>query len=397
MFPNAPDKYSEPTSHLDIKYNFITEYYDPQACIIRRYLLGFYPNDKTIEMVDIKMRRKFLARTKFEHIGVADLFIGNKIHVYSRQLTLTEFADAYTERQLGSKSEKTFGMLKPDVISKMGEILTRINADGFTIVRGRMVKLSEEQAGIFYKEHREKGFYMELVHYISSGPVFAMELIGNDAVAKWRKLIGPTNVEVARKEAPNSLRAKFGTDLTKNSFHGADSAEAVAREMSFFFPDKSSVNPVRKLENTAKLNNTTCCVLKPHVVKKGLAGEIIRKIQHGGFEVTGANVQEIDKANAEEFFEVYKGVVAEYQGMCDELCEGPSIALEISSKDSDTVEKFRQFCGPADPEIARHIRPNSLRAIYGRDKVKNAVHCTDLPEDGLIEIEYFMRILNYLP
>jgi len=166
--------------------------------------------------------------------------------------------------------------------------------------------------------------------------------------------------------------------------------------MGFFFPSKQLINPARQLESTAILNNSTCCIIKPHIVKSGIAGEVITKIQDAGFSIGGVSIQEVEKANAEEFFEVYKGVVSEYQGMCDQLAEGISIALEIVNKGGleDTVEKFRQFCGPSDPEIARHIRPKTLRAIYGRDKVKNAIHCTDLTEDGLIECEYFLRILN---
>jgi len=397
MFPNATDKYAEPSSHMDIKYNFVTEYYDPQAAIIRRYQLRYYPNDKTVEMVCMKTHKKFLHRVKFEHLSESDLFLGNKIHVYSRQLEITDFADAYTQRQLGRKSERTFGIIKPDAVSKLGEILTFIHQNDFVMTRARMVHLTEEQAGIFYREHREKGFFMDLVNYMSSGPIFVMELIGCNAVCKWRKMIGPTDVDEAKKSSPDSLRARYGTNVTKNSFHGADSLETATREMSFFFPDKEPANPDRKIENTAKLNNSTLCIIKPHMVKKGVAGEIIRRIEHGGFKITGVAIQEVDKANAEEFYEVYKGVVGEYQGMCEQLCEGPCVSLEISGDEPNTVERFRQFCGPSDPEIARHIRPASLRAIYGEDKVKNAIHCTDLEEDGLIEIEYFLRILNYLP
>lgn len=397
MFANAPDKYAEPTSHMDIKYTFDCEYYDPQACMIKRYQFKFYPNDKTIEMIDMKTNKKFLKRTKFEHIDVSDLFIGNRITVYSRQLHLTNFTDAYTEKHLGNKSERTFGIIKPDAVANLGDIMHRIYKEEFTIIRAKMVTLNEEQAGIFYKEHRDKDFYIDLVRYMSSGPIFAMELVGSSAVSKWRKLIGPTSTEKAKSEAPDSLRAKYGKNNTVNSFHGADSVENALMEMSYFFPEKTPANPVRKIENSAKLVNSTCCVIKPHAMKKGLAGEIIKKIGEGGFKITGAAIQEVDKANAEEFYEIYKGVVAEYQQMCDQLCEGPSMALEISSDEENTVENFRQFCGPSDPEIARHIRPHTLRAVYGRDKIKNAVHCTDLSEDGLIEVEYFLRILNYLP
>ena len=80
--------------------------------------------------------------------------------------------------------------------------------------------------------------------------------------------------------------------------------------------------------------------------------------------------------------------------MVTELCSGPCFVLEISGKGGNTSQAFRECVGPHDPEIARNLRKHTLRANYGIDKVRNAVHCTDLPEDGLLEVEYFFRILS---
>lgn len=78
--------------------------------------------------------------------------------------------------------------------------------------------------------------------------------------------------------------------------------------------------------------------------------------------------------------------------MVDELCSGPCIALEVRAEDA--VPTFRAFAGPYDVEIGQHIRPSTLRAKFGHDRVRNAVHCTDLPEDGRLECEYFFHILQ---
>ncbi len=73
--------------------------------------------------------------------------------------------------------------------------------------------------------------------------------------------------------------------------------------------------------------------------------------------------------------------------MLAQLTAGPLIAMEVTGPSgSDIVPQFREFVGPSDPALAKQIRPNSLRARYGEDKVKNAVHCTDLPEDGVLEV-----------
>lgn len=87
-----------------------------------------------------------------------------------------------------------------------------------------MLKMSLEMAQNFYAEHKGKPFFEGLTQRMSSDAIVAMELVADDAVNKWRKLIGPTNSETARKEAPNSIRALYGTDGSKNAVHGSDSS-----------------------------------------------------------------------------------------------------------------------------------------------------------------------------
>jgi len=99
----------------------------------------------------------------------------------------------------------------------------------------------------------------------------------------------------------------------------------------------------------------------------------------------------LDKASAEEFLEVYKGVLPEYHDMVSQLSAGACLVMEV--RQEDAVNSFRQLVGPHDPEVAKHLRPNTLRAKHGLDRVRNAIHCTDLPEDGLLEVEYFFNIL----
>ena len=93
----------------------------------------------------------------------------------------------------------------------------------------------------------------------------------------------------------------------------------------------------------------------------------------------------------EEFYDVYKGVLPEYLPIIEHISNGPSVALEI--RQQNAVAAFREFVGPHDPEIAKYLKPESLRAKYGHDKVKNAVHCTDLSEDGIIECKHFFETL----
>lgn len=123
-----------------------------------------------------------------------------------------------------------------------------------------------------------------------------------------------------------------------------------------------------------------------------MAGAIIDTIVEEGFEVSAVEMFNLTRVNAGEFLEVYKGVLPEYNLMVEELSNGPAIALEVRSENA--VEAMRELVGPHDPELARVLRPHTIRAKHGLDKVMNAVHITDLAEDGQLEVEYFFRILQ---
>eukprot|EP00731_Ephydatia_muelleri_P002115 Em0001g2115a len=348
---------------MEERYAFTAEWYDPNAALIRRYLLNYYPSDNTCEMVDLKSRKLFLKRSPCERVTLKDLFIGAVVNIHSRQLNITQYGDEFTEKKLKSKKEQTLGIIKPDCSSsKVGQILDRVTREGFLISQARMVQLSQKEAQEFYAEHIGKPFFERLVGFMTEGPVVAFEITGEDAVPRWRHVLGPTDSSVARHEAPGSLRAQFGTDKTRNAL------------------------------------SRTLGIVKPHAVLDGLAGQIIEGITSAGLSVTGLQLHYMNKANAEEFLEVYKGVVAEYAGMVEELCSGPCVALEISggggAAETSAHATFRELVGPLDPEIARTLRPNTLRARFGRDKVRNALHCTDLPDDASLEVEYFFRILD---
>lgn len=96
-------------------------------------------------------------------------------------------------------------MIKPDAIENLGKIITKIEETNLTITKMRMLKISYEETQEFYAEHKGKPFYDELVNFISSGKTIGIELLGKDAIQKWRELIGPTNCQVARMEKPNSI------------------------------------------------------------------------------------------------------------------------------------------------------------------------------------------------
>lgn len=119
-------------------------------------------------------------------------------------------------------------------------------------------------------------------------------------------------------------------------------------------------------------------------------GQIIDAILSAGFEISAMQMILFDHAVAREFYEAYK-FLPEHKKLIDHLSSGPAVALEV--RQDNVVEKFRKLCGPYDPEIARKLEPNSIRACFGVDRVMNAVHCTDLPEDGRLEVQFIFNTL----
>ncbi|GAA5173889.1 MULTISPECIES: nucleoside-diphosphate kinase [Halomonadaceae] len=131
-------------------------------------------------------------------------------------------------------NQRTLSIIKPDAVAKnvIGEIVSRFEKAGLKIVAAKMLQLSREQAEGFYAEHKERGFFGELVGFMTSGPVTVLVLEGGDAIAKNRELMGATNPKEA---APGTIRADFAQSIDANAVHGSDSPESAEREVAYFF------------------------------------------------------------------------------------------------------------------------------------------------------------------
>jgi nucleoside-diphosphate kinase len=132
--------------------------------------------------------------------------------------------------------EQTLSIIKPNAVAKnvIGQICARFEDAGLKIVAARMLHLSREQGSAFYAEHQGKGFFDELVGFMTSGPCMAMVLEGDNAIARNREIMGATNPADA---APGTLRADFADSFTENAVHGSDAPATAEREIGFFFPE----------------------------------------------------------------------------------------------------------------------------------------------------------------
>jgi nucleoside diphosphate kinase len=133
--------------------------------------------------------------------------------------------------------EQTLSILKPDAVKKgvIGKIVDRFESNGLRVAAMKKLQLSQAEAGNFYIVHKDRPFYGELIEFMTSGPVVAMVLEGENAVAKNRELMGATDPKKAEK---GTIRADFAESIDANAVHGSDSLENAKVEIAFFFANK---------------------------------------------------------------------------------------------------------------------------------------------------------------
>lgn len=329
------------------KYNFHVEHIEEASQMTKDFLLTYYAKgagQNELSMVDVKSKKVFLKRGVYDQSGpirLEDLYVGGYVTVCARRMKIIAYADSVTRSLFEKHCEQVYTVIGAAAYPDLGDIFFAAAREGYSIKRVKSV----------LEPHNRR-------------PAVAMEVVGPGALDGW--------VEAVR----SSVQTR--------------SAEAVHAEPSGPSADKV----FNSTASTATFSNCALCIVRPHALREGLAGEVISNILAAGLEITAMQSFSLLKSQAENFYEVYKTVVpsAQYQAMVSELSSGLCLAMEVRSE-GNTVPVLRELCGPFDVEIARHLRPNTLRAKLGRDNVHNVVHCTDLPEDGVLECQYFFSIL----
>jgi nucleoside-diphosphate kinase len=130
--------------------------------------------------------------------------------------------------------ERTFGIVKPDAVEKnaIGGVVDMIEKAGLKLLALRLTRLSEAQARAFYAVHKERPFFPDLVKFMTSGPCVVMAIEGENAVARYREVMGPTD---SKKAPEGTIRQRYGTNIERNAVHGSDAPGTAKDELSFFF------------------------------------------------------------------------------------------------------------------------------------------------------------------
>lgn len=251
----------------------------------------------------MKSRRTFLKRCDYPSVSISQLFVGSIITVYSRQLKVVEYADAFTKREFEKTSQATVAMVMPEALPDLGKIVDNVLRVGFMISE---MKLTQ-------------------------GAV-AMKLKAEDAVGKWQALIdGKSGVSGSSDSAAAEMEAEqcFG---------------AGAPKPMLAHPEQS-----------------TLLLVRPHAIVDGVLGQIVDQVLACGFTVGNLQMMQMTRPNAQEFLEVYKGVVPEYADWVEELTSGKCVVMQLLLAENPVLA-LRELCGAHDPEIASHLQARAVTA-----------------------------------
>ena len=341
-------------------YTFIVEWYDSVADLNKKYRLTYWLKDNSLSMYDITKNKLFLKRITNKDITFPnDLYIGKTIIIYSRQLKIIDYADTFTKNKFNS-------------ISK----LYNISFVGFKSFTYFLNKIPFND--------KSKPFHFKTIK--------SVKITGNDKIQQslgsqndenevliFCQFIGCQNIENTFNECKND---------ENNNFNGKIFDEINDKELIFEMTTKCE-SSAEFMFDKEKDENCTLCLIKPESLS--FTGSILNDILNEGFLISAITTRKLEIKEAKKFYEIYDGVVKEYNYLIEQLLSGSIIALQIKciSGDNRTFNEFREFVGPKDPEIAKYIRPNTLRAKYGINRIKNGIHCTDLQEDGVLESKFF--------
>jgi len=312
----------------------------------KEFLLTVYvkppPSPTELSIYDIKGNRVFLKKGVYDQDGpirLEDLYAGGMVMICARKFKVIGHADAATRGHFSTNGEQIHVTVGSAAFSSVSHLLSAAAAGALNVKRLKTVPDALPDRP----------------------PVVHLELVGASAQ-------GVVESFVQSAGLADRITVSPSTAATERVFES--------------------------LETSAKHDSCSVCIIRPHAVREGRAGAVLERLVDENFEISALQGFSLTRPQAENFYEVYKTVVpsAQYSAMISELASGVCIVIEVRGP-GNVVNALRELCGPYDVEIAKHIRPGTIRAQLGRDNVHNAVHCTDLPEDGILESQYFFSIL----
>lgn len=287
------------------KLSFIAEYFDPQPQVTKKYLLRYYPESNDIEMKDISTGRKFLSRSKLSpSLSVKDFVIGGRVVIFSRDIKLVDYGDNETRFFMLPSSETCIAFLLPRAVQNVEKIISFCENKGLTLVNMKsFLVFSNEDVSV-------------VTRLLQTEPAEVIKLCNeknNDSKEEEDSYC--ICMEFRGEQAVHILSQIEYKDDEKSGVIVPSTCEQFDAFKVFFLEKKwNSIAKYKNINNDDKNQEEyCCCVIKPHAIKSYLAGEIISDLKSRGFKITAMQAFIMDRNQATEFYEVYKGI-KEYHG-----------------------------------------------------------------------------------
>ncbi|XP_029967070.1 thioredoxin domain-containing protein 3 homolog [Salarias fasciatus] len=285
----------------------------------------------------------------------------------------------------------TVAIIKPDAVAhgKANEIIMKIQDAGFEILAHEERTLTEAEARDFYHHKAAQSCFEDLVQFMSSGPSHVLVLSQAEdsasVVPAWREFIGPADIEEARRENPESLRAQYGTETLFNAVHGSEDSDRASRELAFFFPNFRTASETEQDGEEERVERTLA-LIRPDAARENRE-EILAQISEAGFTIALQRDVILTKEQVKQFYSQH--VDEDYfPALLQTMTSGPVLALALAREEA--VHHWRNMLGPADIHQAREERPDCLRAQFAvEDESINQLHGSASCEEAEREINFF--------
>ncbi|XP_032384951.1 thioredoxin domain-containing protein 6 isoform X2 [Etheostoma spectabile] len=285
----------------------------------------------------------------------------------------------------------TVGIIKPDAVAhgKANEIIMKIQDAGFDILAHEERTLTEVEAQDFYQHKAKEACFEDLVQFMSSGPsrvlVISQVEGSTNVVPAWREFIGPADIEEARRNKPESLRAQYGTQTLFNAVHGSENSDQASRELAFFFPNFRTASITEQDGEEAHVERTLA-LIRPDVARENRE-EILAQIHKSGFIVALQREVMLTEEQVRQFY--FQHVEEDYfPALLRSMTSGPVLALALAR--TGAVLHWKNIIGPSDVNKAREKSPECLRAQFAvENEPINQLHGSENHEEAEREINFF--------
>ncbi|KAJ3591990.1 hypothetical protein NHX12_007120 [Muraenolepis orangiensis] len=291
------------------------------------------------------------------------------------KLVLEQGGERKTRSAPPSSAGCTLAIIKPDAVGNSNDIMMKIQDAGFQILAHEERVLSEQP------------YFEELVQFMSSGPSHILVLSQGEepanVVPAWLDFMGPSDVEEAKRDKPQSLRAQYGTRAPLNALHGSEDAHRAAREMALLFPDFRREGRVER----------TLALIRP-AAARDRREEILSRVSAEGFTVTLRREVTLTEEQVKQFYHRHADE-DHFPALQLNMTSGPVLALVLAREEA--VQHWRNILGPADVTQAKAEDPNCLRALFAaEDEPLNQLHGSASGEEARREIDFFFPVQRTL-